>query len=234
MNRELLYRGQRVGALVFAVFLVLHLAAVSASLWGAGAFDTAVAATHAVYGYWPLELVLLAAALWHLGVSAWIWWQRPPGAKRGLTQQLQTWSSFAVAGFILGHVLFLRVAPAVWNFTPDFAYVWLGYEIWPTLFVPLYFLLGTAGAYHLAYGLRQYALRKAERPWHRVVLALVAAFFVAVTVHLPLVPAPRPLGDDELKTYLKPFATFTPWLIGMGEDHPLIRRYQGKPPLVEE
>lgn len=231
MNREFLFRAQRTGALIFAVFLVLHLAAVSAGLFGAAAFDTGIRATRAIYGYLPLELVLLAAVLVHAGVSLSIWWKRPPDAKRTFTQEVQTWSSFLVLFFIGGHVLFLRVAPALWDFTADFEYVWLSYRIWPTLFVPLYFLLVTAGAYHLAFGLRQFALRKPERLWHRVALGAIVVFFAIVAIRLPGVAARRELSDVELRKYLTPYQTFTPWLIDMGEEHPLIRRYQGKPPL---
>ena len=234
MNKELLFRAQRVAALVFAVFLVLHLGAVAASLGGADGFDTGVRATRAVYGYLPLELLLLAALLLHIGVSIYIWKRRPPGARRTFTQQLQSWAALLLLVFIGGHVLFLRIAPAVWHFTADYMYLWMAYRIWPTLFVPLYLLLAVAGAYHLFFGLRQFALRRPEKTWHRVALAVVVGFFIVVTLRLPFLAPQRELSDAELHQYLAPYAKFTPWLIDMADEHPFIRRYEGLPPLTDD
>jgi hypothetical protein len=130
--------------------------------------------------------------------------------------------------FLIGHVTFLRIAPAWLDFTPRFDYLWTSYRIWPTLFAPYYLLFGVAGAFHLAYGLRQ-GLRKREGRLMMAVYGLLVGWMFVVGVRLPALDATPP-DDTTLQKYLKPYETFTPWLIDMGEEHDLVRRYQGKPP----
>lgn len=224
-----LYRIQIASAVVFALFLAVHLASVTAGLWGAGAFDSAISAVRPLYRNWPVEVLLLTALLAHTGVSLYFWWRRPPGAPRRTTAQLQTLAGFVLLVFVVGHVTFLRVAPALYGFEPAFSYLWTSLRIWPTLFVPYYILFGVAGAFHLVYGLRQAAGIRQTKGFFAVYL-LAAVWMFAVGVRLPMLDTTPP-DNAQLRQYLKPFETFTPWLIDMGEDHPLVRQYLGKEPL---
>lgn len=230
MTPAALRRVQRASALVFSIFVAVHLAAVAASLLGAAAFDRALALSRYVYGWLPVEGVLAAALLAHAGASLVLWWRRPPDLPRPLTAQLQTYAGFALLAFIGGHVAFMRIAPALEGFKADALYLQTGFEIWPTLFVPYYLALAAAGAFHLAYGVRFYFGRGPERTPQRTIYLALTVFCLVVAWRLPKMQPAATLDDARLRRYLAPFATLTPWLIDMGDEHPLVRRYQGRPP----
>lgn len=231
MTPATLRRIQRRSALIFSAFVAIHLAAVAASLFGAAAFDRAVALSRNLYGWLPIELVLAGALLAHAAASLVLWLRRPPDMPRPLTAHLQTYAGFAILAFIAGHVAFMRLAPAFEGFEADYLYLWTAFEIWPTLFVPYYLALAAAGVFHLAYGLRFYLGRGPERAVQRGVYLALTVLFLIVAWRLPRLEPPAGLDDARLKRYLTPYQTLTPWLIDMGEEHPLVRRYQGKPPL---
>lgn len=233
MTPATLRKIQRLSALIFSVFLAVHLAAVAASLFGAGTFDRALELSRKLYGRLPVEIALGGALLAHAAASLVLWWRRPPDLPRPLTAQLQTYAGFALLAFIAGHVAFMRVAPAFEGFQADYLYLWTAFEIWPTLFVPYYLALAAAGAFHLAYGLRFYLGRGPERALQRGVYVALTLLFLIVAWRLPGLVPPAALDDARLRRYLAPYQTLTPWLIDMGEEHPLIRRYQGKPPLSD-
>lgn len=231
MTPATLRKVQRVSALIFAVFLAVHLTAVAASLFGAEAFDRAIALTRTLYGRLAVEVPLALAVVAHAAASVVLWLRRPADLPRRPTAQLQSYAGFALLAFVAGHVAFMRVAPAFQGFQADYLYLWTAFEIWPTLFVPYYLALAAAGAFHLAYGLRFYFGRGPERGLQRAAFAGLTALMLAAAWQLPRLQPAAELDDARLRRYLAPFATLTPWLIDMGEEHPLMRRYQGKAPL---
>jgi hypothetical protein len=226
MKNATLYKLQKRSALVFAVFLTLHLSNAAALLGGPAFFDRFQRVAHAIYGHWIIEFVLLGAIVAHAAAALVLWKRRPVTAKRPPEAQLQTLAGFALLLFIPGHLYFTRLAAQWFEYVPDHLYLAVTASIWPTLLIPYYMVFGVAGSYHLLHGLKRF-LRPGKLRWPLMAvygaasLVLIASA-VAVLAYKPL----REPTDSELVKYLSPFAVATPWLIDMADENPYVVRYQ--------
>ena len=233
MNNAFLYRLQKRSAIIFALFLALHLSNAAALLLGPDAFDQFQGVAHSLYGHLIVEIILLAAVLAHTGTALVLWYRRPARAPRSLAMQLQTWAGFTILLFIPGHVFFTRIAAQAFGYTADFHYLSVTAHIWPTFFVPYYMAFGSAGSFHLLHGLQRFMTR-GKLGWpHYVVYGTAIAVMMAAGIAIVATKPLREPTDEELRKYLSGFELVTPWLIDMADENPRILRYQelkAKPP----
>lgn len=226
MNRRTWCWGQKVSALIFAVFLTVHLLNVGSVLGGWATYEAVLSLARAIYAWPPVELVLASALIAHVIASLSLWKARPSGLSRPWVTQVTSLAGFLILLFIPGHVIFMRIAPPVFGFVPNFDYLWVALQIWPTLFISIYALLGTAGAYHLLYGLKQFSGGGLMRRGWAVLCIGVSLLFLVVPVQW--YRAHRSLSEEEIVRYLEPYAKFTPWLVDAAEEHPYIRLYRAR------
>ncbi len=216
------FRLQRAAALVFAVFLSLHLMNALLLLGGPVLFERFLTTVRPLYQNIVVEIILLAGLIVHVAASIVLWRRRPDTARRSLGQQIQTWAGLIVLLFVPGHILFLRVLPAVYGFKPDFDFLWMAMEIWPTLFLPYYAVFGAAAAFHLAWGALLFFKKRRETVLHYAVYSIVGLLFLSMSIRVATSKPSPDMNDEKIARYLEPYQDFTPWLVDMADRHPFI------------
>lgn len=167
---------QAVSGILFATFLLLHLANTALALFGQGVYDGYQQAVRRYYQATGVELALIGLApAVHVAVGL-VRMRRRQIKARGKRRRAPPWrvrlhrySGYVLVLFFGAHVLATR-GPGLWLGQPaDFAF--LTYSLWtyPFVFYPYYALFVLAGLHHLLHGLIAAApvLRvKLPRAWH--------------------------------------------------------------------
>ena len=156
-------RLQAISGILFAIFLILHLATTTSVVGGPATYDAVLEGTRHVYRPHIIVEVLLIglAGTVHIvcGIVRIVRRRREPNrVKPSLVIRIHHWAGYVLLLAIAGHVFATRVMPALATGptatgSADFSY--LAYSIlgWPLFMKPYYVLLGAAGAIHLGLGL---------------------------------------------------------------------------------
>ena len=143
---------QAATGVIFAVFVLIHLANTYLAGFGPAAYDTVQGALRTVYQFPPVEVLLLAALAVHVVVGVMRIVQEP---KRTLSARARwhRYAGFFMMVFIVGHILAVRGSSWFFDIYPGFEGLAFSLEYVPAYFYPYYFLLGMAGFYHALNGL---------------------------------------------------------------------------------
>lgn len=153
-----LARTQAASGLVFALFLVLHLATTASASGGIGVYDQTLLSLRRIYGGHPaveIPVVFLAGGV-HLvaGLTQILRRRRHRSPEKlSLLIRVHRWSGWYLAFAVVGHVFATRVLP--WRADggrADFSFLAYSVIKWPWLIDPYYLLLGLSGAIHLSIG----------------------------------------------------------------------------------
>ncbi len=149
-------RIQAISGLVFAVFLVLHLANMCAALFGQAAYDGFMSAMRWYYQSPLVELsAVLGAATVHMGAAVVRISQRRARAKSKTNAswrvRLHRYSGYYIMAAFFGHVIATRV-PGLLGHPADFSFVNFSLTYAGVFFYPYYFLFALSGLYHLTHG----------------------------------------------------------------------------------
>jgi succinate dehydrogenase/fumarate reductase cytochrome b subunit len=153
-----LARTQAASGLVFAMFLVLHLATTASASGGIAVYDQTLLSMRRIYGGHPaleVPVVFLAGAVHLVAGLMQIFRRRGHRSpeKLSLLIRVHRWSGWYLAFAVGGHVFATRVLP--WGADggrADFSFLAFSVLNWPWLIDPYYVLLGLAGAVHLSIG----------------------------------------------------------------------------------
>jgi len=138
---------QAVSGLIFATFLLLHLANTWLAALGPAVYDPLQRVLRGIYQFAPIEAVMLAALATHLATGISRLLIEP---KRHLNRRAR-WHRYA--GFFLllviaGHITAVRGASWFYGVYPEFAGLAFSISAVPGYFYPYYYLLALAGLYH--------------------------------------------------------------------------------------
>jgi succinate dehydrogenase/fumarate reductase cytochrome b subunit len=147
---------QSLSGLIFAVFLLLHLANQMSAVLGASAYDRVQGELRRVYRSPFVELALVLSPLVvHMGLAVATMWRRGRRLQAAptLPARLHRWSGRLLLLFVLGHVAATRLPAVLDGVEPNFAGIAFTFRWIPLWFWPYYSTLALAGWYHLLYGL---------------------------------------------------------------------------------
>lgn len=153
-----LARTQAVSGLVFAVFLVLHLATSVSALFGERAYDGTIAVMRSYYRLAVVEIVgVLGAALVHAtcGVLRALRRRRDRRGKPMLVPwriRLHRYAGYTMLLVFVGHVIATRAPSLLYGMSPNFAFLNFSMVTVPAFFYPYYAIFVAAGGYHLVHG----------------------------------------------------------------------------------
>ncbi|MBZ0120283.1 MAG: hypothetical protein K8H88_25050, partial [Sandaracinaceae bacterium] len=139
-----LARTQAASGIVFASFLVLHLATALSAIAGQAAYDATLAAMRHYYQLVVVEVALvIGASLVHIGAGVVRMWRR-----RGqralpipLRLRLHRYAGYYLMAAYTGHVIATRLAPLAFGVTPDFTFLHYSLTSAGYFFYPYYALL---------------------------------------------------------------------------------------------
>ncbi len=160
--KRLVHRLQALSGIVFAYFLLLHLATTISAASGTADYDAVLVLLRPLYRpHVIVEILLLGIpVLVHIGCAAYNVRLRLRHRVRGRSGPLQLHhlSGYVLLVAIVGHVAATRLLPTFGEgltatHQADFSFLAYSLVNWPWLFVPYYFVLGIAGAVHLGLGL---------------------------------------------------------------------------------
>ncbi|HEY3226576.1 MAG TPA: DUF1691 domain-containing protein [Planctomycetota bacterium] len=156
-------RLQAISGILFAAFLILHLATTTSAVGGPATYDAVLEGMRNVYRpHLVVELLLIGlAGSVHIvcGIVRIIRRRRDPNrVKPSLVVRIHHWAGYVLLLAIAGHVFATRVMPALATGPTatgkaDFSYLAYSVTGWPLFMKPYYVLLGAAGAIHLGLGL---------------------------------------------------------------------------------
>jgi succinate dehydrogenase/fumarate reductase cytochrome b subunit len=149
-------RTQAISGLIFALFLVLHLANLVAAWFGQAAFDAWMGAMRWYYQLPLVELAaVLAAAVVHMLAAIVRIRRRRRRARRvdrpSWRVRLHRYSGYFLMAAFFGHVLATR-GPGLLGQPANFALVNFSLSYVGAFFFPYYLLLAISGFYHLSHG----------------------------------------------------------------------------------
>ena len=152
-----LSRLQAGSGLVFAIFLLLHLATALTSIGGPPIYESALGWVRLYYRLPLVEVgAVLGAALTHLVVGLVRVRRRRQRAKPHelvpLRVRLHRYTGYFLALAFVGHVAATRGPSLVFGLETDFAFLHLSLATAPYFFFPYYALLAFSGGYHLVHG----------------------------------------------------------------------------------
>lgn len=156
MSEKNLIRLQAGSGLVFASFLILHLANTVAALFGQQIYDTVQQTLRWYYQFPIVEIVVVGAASFlHIYASLTRGFRRRKLeiSNPSLRVKLHRWSGYFILAAFFGHVLATRGPSLIFDKTVDMSYLSFSLAVLPWFFYPYYVLLGTAGFYHLTHGI---------------------------------------------------------------------------------
>ncbi len=150
---------QAISGLVFALFLLLHLANSAAAMLGQGRYDQFQRAVRHYYQFPAIEIAgVLGAAAVHVYAAVVRMWRRraariatgndpkPPWRTR-----LHRYSGYYLMAAIAGHVAATR-GPGLFGHAADFSFLNFSMTVLPWFFYPYYAGLFASGFYHLVHG----------------------------------------------------------------------------------
>jgi succinate dehydrogenase/fumarate reductase cytochrome b subunit len=147
---------QSVSGLMFAGFLLLHLANQMSAVLGASTYDRVQGELRSAYRlpFVELTLVLLPLGV-HIGLAGAAMWRRERRqvAAPTLPARLHRWTGHVLLLLVVGHVAATRLPAVLDGVEPTFAGVAFTFRWMPLWFWPYYSVLALAGWYHLLYGL---------------------------------------------------------------------------------
>jgi len=223
-------RLQAISGILFAIFLVLHLATTTSAIGGPATYDAVLEGTRHVYRpHIVVELLLIGlAGAVHIvcGIVRIVRRRRDPNrVKPSLVVRLHHWAGYVLLLAIAGHVFATRIMPAVATGptatgSADFSY--LAYSIlgWPIFMKPYYVLLGAAGAIHggIGLGLAASALlgpRVDPRKLQRFSVAGAAVLTVLVVLGALSIIRHSPAADrSRFVEYRAVYERFLPFMMG--------------------
>jgi succinate dehydrogenase/fumarate reductase cytochrome b subunit len=184
---------QSLSGLIFAVFLLLHLANQMSATLGPSAYDRVQGELRALYRTPFVEVALVLSPLVvHMGLAVAMMWRRGRKQRDALTwpARLHRWCGRLLLLVVLGHVAATRLPALLDGVEPNFAGIAFTFRWIPLWFWPYYSALALAGWYHLLYGavtaLPQLGLRRVAwlLPPKRLglIFALGAALLLAAIV----------------------------------------------------
>jgi succinate dehydrogenase/fumarate reductase cytochrome b subunit len=153
---------QAISGVVFASFLVLHLATTISAASSTTDYDAVLAFLRPLYRpHVVVEVLMLGIpGIVHIGCAAYslLWRLRSRRPRSGGRARLHRVAGYVLLLAIVGHVAATRLLPTFGagpTATGHADFSFLAYSLlnWPWLFVPYYFALGIAGAIHLGLGL---------------------------------------------------------------------------------
>ena len=153
-----LIRGQALSGLAFGLFLTLHLANTVAGAWGEASYNAFLGTARAFYQFPPIEILGVAgAAIVHgtYGVRRGL--RRRRRRREGIEPVAPAWlrwhrrSGWFLLLVLVGHVGATRGPGLVADLPAEFSFLRFSLNTWPLLW-PYYFLLFSAGLYHLLHG----------------------------------------------------------------------------------
>ena len=189
-----LIRAQAIAGSLFAIFLILHLSNIAVAPFGADAFNEYQRTLRAFYQQPIIEItIIVLPLLTHAIAGSWLFFLRRSQrrakpqqrtVKRAWLYRLQSWAGLFLLVFIFGHVAATRGTSFFYDVFLEFEGV--SFSLWfvPSYFFPYYFLLGVAGFYHLATGLRTIATRRGvriDKKWI-VSTSIVATIWIATSM----------------------------------------------------
>jgi len=138
---------QAATGLIFAVFLVLHLANTWLASLGPGTDDGVQGVLRVIYQFAPFEALLLAALAVHAVTGVLRIIVEP---KRTLSTRARwhRYAGFFLLVFIGGHIFAVRGASWFYDVYPGFEGLAFSIAAVPGYFYPYYFLLAVAGLFH--------------------------------------------------------------------------------------
>ncbi|MEM7310118.1 MAG: hypothetical protein AAF682_25810 [Planctomycetota bacterium] len=154
-----LIRGQALSGLVFGAFLAIHLANTIAGAFGEEAYNRFMAAARGWYQIAPVEILgvgLSALAHGYYGIRRAL--RRRARRRSGAADAAPGWlrlhraSGWVLLLVIVGHVAATRGPALLEDLPAEFSLLRFSLESWPLLMWPYYFLLFSAGTYHLLHG----------------------------------------------------------------------------------
>ena len=158
-----LIRAQAISGLVFAVFLVLHLANFAVALFGQAAYDAFMRVARYYYRFPLFEIaaVLFAAAV-HMwaGITRALRRRRRESARADVSvtasrppwrTRLHRYSAYYVTFAFFGHVIATR-SPSLLGHHVDYSFINFSMTYAGAFFYPYYTLLALAGLYHMTHG----------------------------------------------------------------------------------
>ncbi len=153
-----LLRVQAASGVLFAVFLLLHLANQMIAALGPETYDRVQRTLRRGYQWAPIEIALVIAPLLvHAGTGfARMIVRRRRGEARkpaSLATRLHRWSGVVLLVFFAGHVTATRGASLIYGIYPGFEGVAFTLRWVPAYFWPYYTTFALAGLYHLVHGL---------------------------------------------------------------------------------
>jgi succinate dehydrogenase/fumarate reductase cytochrome b subunit len=152
-----LSRVQAYSGLLFALFLVIHLANQAVAALGMAQYDEAQRVLRRAYQWAPLELsIVIAPLLVHVAAAiARMAARRRRGLKAPANRsaRLHRLSGLVLLVFFAGHVAATRGASLLYGVYPGFQGIAFTLRWVAALFWPYYLLFGIAAVYHLVHGL---------------------------------------------------------------------------------
>ena len=155
MSEKALIRAQAISGLIFALFLVLHLANTAAAALGQDVYDTYMGIARLYYQSPLVEIVgVLGAVIVHAGVGLVRIWRRRharQGHAVGWRLRLHRYSAYVLLAIIAGHVV-STPAPDLMGHTPDYSFVHFSLNVAGWFFYPYYAVFTTMAVYHMLHG----------------------------------------------------------------------------------
>jgi len=143
--------------LVFALFLMVHLANQAIAMLGPDAYDGTQRTLRQAYQWAPFELPLVIAPLLIHVAAALVRMlrrrRRKSPSPTSLSARLHRYSGIVMLVFFIGHVTATRGASFVYGVFPGFQGIAFTLRWVPAYFWPYYLLFGIAAVYHLVHGL---------------------------------------------------------------------------------
>ena len=224
---------QGASALVFSVFLVLHMINAALGVMGREAYDGFQEKARRLYQNPIGEAITIGSIVVHLGASFARWYQRPTGKSlpsETVSRKLHRYGGYFMACIIVPHIFATRLE----EHSPDYsglAYV-CRHPLWRMMLIPYFMVYTVAGALHLFLGLptafKYIGWYKVGRriqgvPMVLCCLAAIAAVEIGVAGIAGWIYPPNEDYSDhpfaqtyikmeaQLWSYLQPYLSSKPW-----------------------
>jgi succinate dehydrogenase/fumarate reductase cytochrome b subunit len=153
-----LARTQAISGLVFAVFLIMHLATAASSMGGEAAYNGVLSIVRSYYRFPVIEVAgVIGAALTHIVSGIWrlVRRRRDKHAKSALVPlrlRIHRYTGYYMTAAFVGHVVATRAPSLIYGEQPNFAFLEFSLTSVPWFFYPYYALFAFSGGYHVVHG----------------------------------------------------------------------------------